>query len=241
MKKEQIEKFIDKYNLGKIIELAMWTVKKNKLSTDFVNANKTLIGRVEMKKFDHEDCEFGIFDTSLLQNIIASMSDDIDFKLNMVGAKEVNIEMSDNVFKSKYVTADKAVMPPAGKPKNLPGFDVEFDITPAFITKFIKGKNALGSESFAVAVKDKELTITIGYANINSNRIEFTESVDGDPEDVDVMLFSADVLKNILIANKDMDKGTLKLSAQGLMKVEFESDDFVTEYYLVRYQQIDNA
>ena len=47
--------------------------------------------------------------------------------------------------------------------------------------------------------------------------------------------FSADKLKEILIANKG-DKGKLYISSQGLAKVDFSGTEFDSEYWLVQLQ-----
>jgi hypothetical protein len=49
--------------------------------------------------------------------------------------------------------------------------------------------------------------------------------------------FNSDIFKNILQANKDLDEGFIFLSYQGLMKLEFKSEDTTCEYYMVRKEE----
>jgi hypothetical protein len=49
--------------------------------------------------------------------------------------------------------------------------------------------------------------------------------------------FNSDIFKNIFQANKDLDSGTLYLSYQVLMKLEFKSEDTTSEYYMVRKEE----
>jgi hypothetical protein len=46
--------------------------------------------------------------------------------------------------------------------------------------------------------------------------------------------FDSDVFKDILNANKDMDSGTLKLSEQGMLKLNFYSEEVNSEYFIAR-------
>ena len=46
--------------------------------------------------------------------------------------------------------------------------------------------------------------------------------------------FNSDTFKTILNFNKDMEEGKLYLSNMGLMKLEFKTDDIVSEYFLIR-------
>ena len=46
--------------------------------------------------------------------------------------------------------------------------------------------------------------------------------------------FNSDSFKNILAANKDLESGKLSLTEEGFMKLEFQSEDIKTLYYMVR-------
>ena len=48
--------------------------------------------------------------------------------------------------------------------------------------------------------------------------------------------FDPNILKEILSANKDAENGKLSISTEGLMKLEFQSDDLKVVYYIVRKQ-----
>jgi hypothetical protein len=90
-------------------------------------------------------------------------------------------------------------------------------------------------EKFTVLKNEKlnKYQIVLGYSNTNSNRI----SIDIDCNasgDIDPISFSAKYFNGILAANKDLNGGTLKVSSQGLAKVEFDIDDFEAKYYLVK-------
>jgi hypothetical protein len=46
--------------------------------------------------------------------------------------------------------------------------------------------------------------------------------------------FDSNVLRDILSANKDQDKCTLKLSPEGILKLNFYSGDLNSEYFVAR-------
>ena len=46
--------------------------------------------------------------------------------------------------------------------------------------------------------------------------------------------FNSDIFKDILNNNKDMDSCSLKLSNTGILKIEFESEDINSEYFVAR-------
>jgi len=49
--------------------------------------------------------------------------------------------------------------------------------------------------------------------------------------------FNSDMFRNILKENKDLENGNIYLSYQGLMKLEFNSEDTTCEYYMVRKEE----
>jgi hypothetical protein len=49
--------------------------------------------------------------------------------------------------------------------------------------------------------------------------------------------FNSDMFRNILKENKDLEEGFIFLSYQGLMKLEFKSEDIVSTYYVVRKEE----
>ena len=49
--------------------------------------------------------------------------------------------------------------------------------------------------------------------------------------------FNSDMFRNILKENKDLESGNIYLSYQGLMKIEFKSEDTISTYYMVRKEE----
>ena len=50
--------------------------------------------------------------------------------------------------------------------------------------------------------------------------------------------FNANIFANILNANKECQTASLKISKDGLSKINFNIDDYSSEYYLVASQQV---
>ena len=46
-----------------------------------------------------------------------------------------------------------------------------------------------------------------------------------------------DSFKNILSVNKDLEEGTISINYEGLMKLNFKSEDSESEYFLIRKEQ----
>ena len=66
-----------------------------------------------------------------------------------------------------------------------------------------------------------------------SNKI--TYQLRGNISKSDIQLpFDSDVFKDILNANKDMNKGTLKVSEVGMLKLNFSTDETESEYFIAR-------
>ena len=237
MEKSKLLNFISKYHLGKLVQSVAWNANGG-LSTRFISDDKCVVGEIKLKSFSGQEAKFGVYDTNLLTSLLGVLGNTIDFKLNAAEEKVFALTLSDKSTTVNYMLADLAVIPPAPELKDLPPFELEMSITKDFIEKFIKAKSALSDiEKFTILKNGKtgKWQIVIGYANTNSNRI----SIDIDcicNQDFEPISFSAKYFKEILSANKDLNGGSMKVSSQGLAKVEFDIDDFESRYFLVKLE-----
>ena len=237
MEKSKLLNFISKYHLGKLVQSVAWNANGG-LSTRFISDDKCVVGEIKLKSFSGQEAKFGVYDTNLLTSLLGVLGNTIDFKLNAAEEKVFALTLSDKSTTVNYMLADLAVIPPAPELKDLPPFELEMSISKDFIEKFIKAKSALSDiEKFTILKNGKtgKWQIVIGYANTNSNRI----SIDIDctcNEDFEPISFSAKYFKEILSANKDLNGGSMKVSSQGLAKVEFDIDDFESRYFLVKLE-----
>ena len=236
MEKQQLNRFVSKYNLAGLVESVKWESKEGSLSTSFISDDKSVLGNVSMKEFDGTDTTFGVYDTTKLTKMLAVLGNDVDFTIQDIDGKAVSLKFKDGSTSVNYMLADLSVIPNVPDLKQLPPFNAQIKLDSNFIAKFIKAKGALADENnFTFTCKDGKGQIVLGYSNINTNRI----SIDVDctcEGDIDPISFSATYLKEILVANKEATDATLQISSQGLSHISFEVDNYESNYFLVEIQ-----
>ena len=239
MQKDKLNRFIQKYNLGGNVNSVKWDSKGNKLITKFVTPDKSLLGEVVVDKFGFEDAELGIYQTDQLQKLLNVLTDDINLSLKKVGDKAVSLKVSDNATSVDYVLSDLTIIPQPPNLKHIPDFGTQIKLDSNFINTFIKGKSALSDvDFFTIVNKDGDLSIVIGYASTNTNRVNIpVNSISNDI--TDSISFNANFFKEILVANKECTEAIFKISTEGLSKLEFKVDDYTSTYFLVASEDVD--
>ena len=236
MEKQQLNRFVSKYNLAGLVESVKWESKEGSLTTSFISDDKSVLGNVSMKEFDGTDTTFGVYDTTKLTKMLAVLGNDVDFTIQDIDGKAVSLKFKDGSTSVNYMLADLSVIPNVPDLKQLPPFNAQIKLDSNFIAKFIKAKGALADENnFTFTCKDGKGQIVLGHSNINTNRI----SIDVDctcEGDVEPISFSATYLKEILVANKEATDATLQISSQGLSHIHFEIDNYESNYFLVEIQ-----
>ena len=238
MEKQSLNRFVSKYNLAGLVESVKWESKDGSLTTSFISDDKSVLGSVSMKDFDSTDATFGVYDTTKLTKMLSVLGDDIEFSINDIDGKSVSLKFKDGSTSVNYMLADLSVIPNVPDLKQLPDFDTEIKLDSNFISKFIKAKGALADENnfTFTCTGEKNGQIILGYSNINTNRIKIDVDCTCKKDKVDPISFSANFLKEILVANKEATDATLKISSQGLAHISFEVDNYESNYYLVEIQ-----
>tara|TARA_B100000212_G_scaffold335294_1_gene307060 strand:- start:780 stop:1499 length:720 start_codon:yes stop_codon:yes gene_type:complete len=238
MEKQSLNRFVSKYNLAGLVESVKWESKDGSLTTSFISDDKSVLGSVTMKDFDSTDATFGVYDTTKLTKMLSVLGDDIEFSINDIDGKSVSLKFKDGSTSVNYMLADLSVIPNVPDLKQLPDFDTEIKLDSNFISKFIKAKGALADENnfTFTCTGEKNGQIILGYSNINTNRIKIDVDCTCKKDKVDPISFSANFLKEILVANKEATDATLKISSQGLAHISFEVDEYESNYYLVEIQ-----
>jgi len=232
MEKSKLINFINRYYLGGNTDTAKLVIENNTLSTKFISSDQNVIGDVTMKSFDQPDAELGVYTTSQLVKLMSALDENIDITFSESGGRVFSMNMSDKDTKVTYMLADLAVIRQAPNLKQLPPFEVKIQLNKDFAGNFKKAANALDSDNFGVVSADGDTKIIINYSNVNTNRIVFnTATVESG--DMEVVCFSAKLLKEILNANAGID-GILEVSSKGLARVTFENDHYSAVYYLVK-------
>lgn len=236
MDKNRLNRFISKYNLAGLVESVQWNSENKTLSTRFISDDKTVLGLVTLSEFDFEDSVIGVYNTNTLKSLLNVLGNDINVSLKKVDEKPISLSLTSDSTAIQYQLADLAVIPNVPDLKQLPEFNTTIDMDSNFIEKFIKAKSALSDvDNFTVLSEKGKLKIIIGYSNINTNRVELVVNDNFDGE-VKPISFSAKYFKEILSANREANKATLRVSRDGLSHVEFAVDGFTSSYYLVEVQ-----
>ena len=240
MQKTKLNKFIQKYNLGGNVNSVKWKSTSNKLSTSFVTPDKSLLGTVAVDGVTFEDADLGVYQTDQLQKLLGVMDDDINLSLTKAGDKAVSLNVKNKSVSVNYVLSDLSVIPDPPALKRLPDFQTKIKLDSSFIETFIKGKSALSDVDMFTFVNDKDgnLNAVIGYSSTNTNRV--TIPVETDTNGLtDAVTFNANLFKEMLVANKDCKSAVLEVSNEGLAKVNFNIDDYTSEYFIVAMQDVD--
>ena len=119
------------------------------------------------------------------------------------------------------------------------GFDIELDLSPEDVDHLIKAKNALSDVNNMLINSTTDIDgnlvceFIFGDSTGFSNKI--TYQMNGKIKENDISIpFDSDIFKDILNANKDQENGTLKLSKIGMLKLNFNSEDIKSEYFVAR-------
>ena len=245
MKKQVINTFIDKYSLNGSIESVKWVVdnKNKQIKTSSISDDKNALSYVVIKDdAGLTDSEFGINDTTKLKKLLNVLSEDVNISFNKRDDKIVSLSLNSETTEVQYVTADLNVIPKVPDLKKLPPFNLEIPLTKEFVTTFVKAKSALSDVDTLTFSKDKKdkIKLTIGYSNVNSNRINIdVKPSEGKDSLSKTIHFSAKYLKEILTSNNDCENAVLKISDHGIMHVEFNNDLFNSNYYLIEIKSVD--
>ena len=239
MQKTKLNKFIQKYNLGGNVNSVKWKSDGDKLSTTFVTPDKSLLGTVNVDKFQFEEAELGVYQTDLLKNLLGVLDDDLSLTLSRFGDKAVALKAKNGSVSVDYVLSDLSVIADPPELKRLPDFGTHIKLDAKFIDTFVKGKSALSDvDTFTILKTDNGVEVVIGYSSTNTNRVNIP--VDTVTEDLtDSVTFNANLFKEVLVANKECTSAVLEVSNDGLARVNFKIDEYDSTYYIVAMTDVD--
>ena len=239
MHKQKLVRFINKYYLSGTVNSVILNSKAGKLSARFISSDKTLLGELEMDKWQFEDSEVGIYSTEQLLKLLSVLDEDINVTINKAGDKSIALKVSDASSSVNYMLSDTSIISKPPQLKSVPNFELKIDVTPNFMNKFISGKSALAeTDNFTVITDGSETKLVIGYASINTNRVIIPVTTT-ESSNIDNVSFNANIFKEVLTANKECESATLEVSSEGLSKITFRVDDFSVTYWLVASTDVD--
>lgn len=236
MEKSKLEKFITKYNLGGSCESVIFKSDGSGLSVRAISGDKNVLGEVSVENLSFPEGEFGVYETKKLRSILSVLDENLTIKPNVNNGKTTGLNITDNDTKATFVLADASVIPVVPDLKKLPPMDFTITLDEKFVNTFVKAKGALSEvETFAVTSKgeDNTASVVIGHSSLNTNRITITAKTDKAVK-MEPISFSANYLREILNANKEISNGTFHVSSKGLSVVKFSANGFTSTYYLVQ-------
>ena len=120
-----------------------------------------------------------------------------------------------------------------------PTYHMVADVNADFITRFLKAKKALDTDVFVVEqiMKDTDdkpaIRFTLGGLEKHTNKVNFTLQTSVTSIPGAVLKFPINEFNEILAANKELETGTLSVSEDGLLKIEFTNKEGVKATYLL--------
>ena len=237
MEKKQLTGFIDKYHLAGNANSVRLDVKDKTLSCNFITDDQNVVGSVSMDNFDIDDVTLGVYATSQLTKLLTALDEDVEFRVNNADGTAFSVNFSDKTTDVTFMLADLSVIRQVPAMKQLPDFNVKIKLTKDFADKFVKSKNALPeTENFAIESDALGTNMILNYSTLNTNRITWPTTPEGEQSDLKATCFSANLFKEILVANKDAEEGYIEVSAAGLARVSFTGPSYSSIYYLVQLQ-----
>lgn len=242
MEKSRLERFIAKYNLGGACESVKLVAAGTALSVRSVSDDKNVLLEVKSDDMQFLNGEHSVYETKKLRSLLGVVGE----KLTVAATKDksgkvIGLSFDDSDTKATFVLADESVIPKVPELKKLPPMDIEIDVDDKLISTFTRAKGALPDvDTFDVMSEGvgSEATIVIGYSKNNTNRINIKVRTKSNAK-LENISFSANYLKEIFLANKELKVGTLKISSKGIAVAEFAGEGFTATYFLVQIKTDD--
>ena len=235
--KSTLTSVISKYYLNGLNNQVKWRIKDNQL-TVYAGDNGRVC-KVIHNNFNLEDAELGVFDTHKLSKLISITSGELSITLEKIKAVYTKMHVADLNFDLTYSLADILILGKNTYYEDPEEFEIQIDLVREDIDHLIKAKSALAdvNNMLITTTTDMDGTniceIIFGDNTGFSNKI--TYQLRGNISKGDIQIpFDSDIFKDILSANKDMEKGTLKISEVGMLKANFSTEETESEYFIAR-------
>ena len=235
MNKSKLVSFINKYYLNGTVNSVVLKSNSDRkqLSARFISGDKNLLGELSMDNWDFETSEIGVYSTDQFIKLLGVLDEDIRVHLTKAGDKAISLRVTDSNSAVNYMLSDTTIINAPPQMKQVPEFEIEIDVTPQLITKFISGKSALADEEYFTVISDGNNTkLVIGYASVNTNRVTIPVTTTKS-QAIQNTSFDANLFKEVLSANKDCESATLHVSSEGLSRITFNISGFSSTYFLV--------
>lgn len=237
MKKSDLIKIINKYNVGGRCNSVRWKVESKTL---FIRCKDSYFCEVTANNFDFDDNEIGVIDSDSLVKLMSALDEDFTLKVGYDRNKATTLVLEDSGIDVKYMLGDLTVdvlkeVPPL---KGNPPTNISFDLAKETMDRFVKGKSALKvCKIFAVIPDEGQVDIVLNYSDKNTNRIKMTIGAEINDE-LDPMFFDAEVVSDIFSANKDCQTAKFELAKAGLLTLTFNGENWNTKYCIHHFANL---
>jgi hypothetical protein len=235
--KQVLQSFISKYYLNGLNPQVKWRIKDKTLT---VYAGDTgNVCKIVLKEFDFEDADLGIFDTHKLNKLVNITYGDLIFETDKINQLHTKLKISDQSYNLSYTLADVLVLPKPVYYNEPSDFAIKLELSKENLIDLVKGKNAL-AESDKMLIQtlkneDGDPICEFVFGDQEGFSDKITYRMMGEISELDLELpFNSEAFKDILHVNKDSEFTTLNVDSKGMIKLNFENDQIVSEYYLVR-------
>lgn len=234
MEKSKLQSFINRYYLAGNCEAVILKEDGNGINCELIDMDQTVVGKIQWKTNPFMKGSLGINHTGALTKMLSAVGEHIEIDVKDAAGKNYAMKISEGNTQLTFMLADTTVIPAVPTINAEPDYVVTIPVNEEFISKFIKAKNALpDAKNFAIQVQNGKIKFIINYSTVNADNISF--EMDGGSEAIEPICFSADKLKEILVANRG-DSGHLYVSTEGLARINFSGADFDSTYWLVQLQ-----
>jgi len=235
MEKSKLQSFINRYYLAGNCEAVTLKEAEESISCELIDMDQTVVGKIKWNTTPFMKGMLGINHTGALIKMLGAVGENINIDVKEAAGKNYAMKISEGTTQATFMLADTTVIPAVPTINAEPDYQVQIAVNEEFISKFIKAKNALpDAKNFAVQVQNGIVKFIINYTTVNSDNITF-EVGTSPGVDMEPVCFSADKLKEVLVANRG-DVGQLHVSPDGLSRIDFIGSDFESSYWLVMLQ-----
>ena len=234
MEKSKLERFISKYNIGGACESIKCVSNGTEMTVRSISDDKNVLAEVTSHDIGFPEGEFSIYETKKLRSLLGVLGEKLKVAANSSSNKVIGLNLSDSDTKVTFVLADESVIPKVPDLKKLPPVDIEIVLDDKFVNTFARAKGALSEvDTFTVMSDGTDATVVIGYSTLNTNRVNIKTTTKTNTK-IDPISFSANYLKEVLLSNKEIKDGILKVSSKGIAVAEFVGEGFTSKYFLVQ-------
>ena len=235
MEKSKLQSFINRYYLAGNCEAVTLKEQESSIGCELIDMDQTIVGKIKWNTAPFMKGQLGINHTGALIKMLGALNENITIDVKEAAGKNYAMKISEGSTQATFMLADTTVIPAVPAINVEPDYEVSIPVNDEFISKFIKAKNALpDAKNFAVQVVNGNIKFIINYSTVNADNISFEVGTTSNA-DMDPVCFSADKLKEVLVANRG-DSGELKVSPDGLARIDFTGSDFESTYWLVMLQ-----